>query len=59
MSENTKKEKANFKDVKNTFKGMTENIKACEFDIDEEDFKKISALTFWGKLGKRPESVPF
>ena len=36
---------------------MKENMSTVE--LSQKDIDAISALEFWGKLGKRPESVPF
>ncbi len=38
---------------------MKENLFYDEVRLDKEDIAKISALSFWGKLGKRPENVNF
>ncbi len=38
---------------------MKENLTAIDVALTDEDVEKISSLSFWGKLGKRPEKVNF
>lgn len=38
---------------------MKENLSYDEIKLDKGDIEKISALKFWGNLGRRPENMTF
>ena len=43
----------------NHYDRMVQNADVFDFTLDDEDFRNISALEAYGRIGKHPDTAPF